>query len=382
VALSSELITTGEAFEALRPEWNDLVARMERPEVFHYWEWNWFYFRHYRTDSEPFIVVLRDPKGKLVGLAPFCLRRVRRLGLQVRVLDTIVINLADYRNVLVDGAVHRELAVEALLDLLHDRGDSWDLLDISQLNTADSTTMHLINSAEARRDWVVRSHFLTAVALRALKGRRLVENETRLRRLRNRKKNLQKAGYTFTIGRPDRLDLWPAFCDLHRKAWPSSSLRDSQGPAFFDDLRLQGALADKLEFSFVEFEGRLVAAHFGFVDAGKVYFYMPVMDDAFRQQRVGGALLCAMIEHYTPTHELFDFLRGTEGYKLWYTDELSMNLRLVIHRSASVPAFAHNVREIVRQALIWSGLPRAAVQAARRMMTRRKANAAAAAEPD
>jgi CelD/BcsL family acetyltransferase involved in cellulose biosynthesis len=375
MALSSELVATTDAFEALRPEWNDLVSRMERPEIFHYWEWNWFYFRHYRAGDEPFIVVLRDTGGTLVGLAPFCRRRVRRLGLLVRVLDTLVVNLADYRNVLVDGALHRQVVVEPLLDLLHERGDDWDLIDISQLNTADGTSLHLLNGAQHRLDWVVRCHFLTAVALRSLRGARMVENDTRLRRLRNRKKNLEKAGFTFTVGRPDRTDLWPAFCALHRKAWPSSALRDPQGPAFFDDLRRHGALAGKLEFSFVEFEGKVVAAHFGFVDAGKVYFYMPVMDDAFRPQRVGGALLCAMIEHYTPTHELFDFLRGTEGYKLWYTDQLSMNLRLVIHRSASVRAFFYNFAGIVRQTMIWFGLPKAAVQAARRLLARRRAAA-------
>jgi hypothetical protein len=88
-----------------------------------------------------------------------------------------------------------------------------------------------------------------------------------------------------------------------------------------------------------------------------------------------------MIEHYTPTHELFDFLRGTEGYKLWYTDELSMNLRLVIHRSASVRAFVYNFVGIVRQAMIWFGLPKAAVQAGRRLIARRKA-ATPATEPD
>lgn len=125
---------------------------------------------------------------------------------------------------LVDGALHRKAVVEPLLDVLHERGDVWDVIDISQLGTADSTSPHLLNSAPHRTDWVIRCHFVTAGAVRALGGQRLVENDTRRRRLRKRKTKLQEAGFTFSVGRPDRIDLWPAFCELHRKAWPSRAL--------------------------------------------------------------------------------------------------------------------------------------------------------------
>lgn len=370
MALSAELITTTREFEALRPEWNDLASRLERPEIFHYWEWSWFSFRHYRAGDEPFIVAMRDATGKLVALAPLCRRHVRRCGLRVRLLDTLTTDLADYRNLLVDGALQRQAAVEPLLDLLHERGALWDVLDVSQLSTADSTSLHLFNGAQHRPDWSVHGHPLTAVAMRGLGGRRVAENDARLHRLRNRKRSLEAAGFIFSVGRADRTDLWPAFCALHRNAWPSSALRDRRGTAFFDDLRRSETLAGRLEFSFVEFEGRIVAAHFGFVDAGKVYFYMPAMDAAFRRQQVGGALLCAMIEHYTPTHALFDFLRATEDYRLWYTDTLALNLRLVVHRSASVRAFAYNFAESARQALTRLGhLPRAV----HRLLARRTA---------
>jgi hypothetical protein len=369
LAVSTELVTTTEAFEALRPEWNDLVSHMERPEIFHYWEWNWFYFRHFRQGDEPFIVTVRD-RGKLIGLAPFCIRRARRYGVSVRVVETLAVNLADYRNLLIDGAVHRLPVVDAILDLLHEQGDRWDLIDVSQFNTADSSSAHLLNAAQHRLDWVVRCHILTAVAVRSLRGVRMVENHTRLHRLRNRLKNLRKQGFSFSVGQRPTPDQWSAFADLHRTAWPSSPLHDREGIAFYDDLR-QG-LADKLEFSFAEHEGKVVAAHFGFVDGDKVYFYQPVMDQAFRQQRVGAALLCAMIEHYAPTHRLFDFLRGMEDYKLWYTDDLSLNLRLVIHRASSVRAFVYNLPEIMRLTLIAAGLPKAAVAALRRQRARLK----------
>jgi hypothetical protein len=344
---------------------------MERPEIFHYWEWNWFYFKHFRRGDQPFVVTVRD-RGQLVGIAPFCIRRTRRFGIGVRIVETLVVSLADYRNLLVDGAVHRLPVVDAILDVLHQRGDEWDLMDLTQFNSTDSSSAHLLNAAQRRLDWVVRCQVVTAIAVRTLQGGRMVENRTRMHRLRNRLKSLRQQGFGFSIGHRLTPALWAAFADLHRAAWPSSPLHDREGIAFYDDLLRCEGLADKLEFSFVEHEGKIVAAHFGFTDAGKVYFYLPVMDQAYRQQRVGAALLCAMVDHYAPTYRLFDFLRGMEDYKLWYTDNLSLNLRLVIHRASSVRAFVYNLPEITRLTLIASGLPKAAVAALRRQRARLK----------
>jgi CelD/BcsL family acetyltransferase involved in cellulose biosynthesis len=360
VSVTCEVITATAAFEALRDEWNGLVAGMERREIFHYWEWNWYYFQHYRAADQPFVAVVRNSSGLIVGIGPFCIRRLRRLGCPVRVLETLLVNLGDYRNVIVHRDVHRGEVVNAVLEALHAAGASWDVLDVSQLSSADSTTFHLWLGAQARGDWTVRTQMLTAVAIRRLGSGRAVELLSHLRRLRNRRKNLQKAGYTFNIGRADRTDLWPAFCELHRAAWPSSPFHEQRGRDFFDDLRASGTLSGKVEFSFAEFEGKLAAAHFGFVDAGKVYYYLPAMDAAFRPQRVGGALLCSMIDHYNRTHDIFDFLRGTEDYKLWYTDELEVNVRLVVHRSASLAALLYNVPDIARQSAAATGLPKAA----------------------
>jgi hypothetical protein len=106
-------------FEALRDEWNGLVASMERPEIFHYWEWNWYYFRHYRADDQPFVIVVRDSSGPIIGIGPFCIRRLRRLGYPVRVLETLLVNLGDYRNVIVHGDFHRGTVVKAELNGQH-----------------------------------------------------------------------------------------------------------------------------------------------------------------------------------------------------------------------------------------------------------------------
>jgi CelD/BcsL family acetyltransferase involved in cellulose biosynthesis len=367
---SAELITTLEAFEALKDSWNELVGNMEYPEIFYLWEWNFYYFRHYRENDRLLIVVVRHSSGRIAAIAPFCVRDVRRFGCLVRVVETIVAEIGDYQNILIRSDYHRGRIVSAVLGRLRDRSGEWDVIDISQLCSRDPSTFHIVNVAQAHTDWSVRVQTLTPVAVRNLKAGRVVENRRQLRQVRNRLKTLIKQGYTVRVGCRDISEVWPAFTSLHRHAWRTSPLNTPHGRRFFDELTHSDGMRDKMEFSFIEFQGRPVAMHFGFVDRHKVYFYMPAMDRAFRRERVGAALLSAIVDHYTKTHDQFDFLRGMEDYKVWYTDGLDMNMRIVAYRTASFAAFVYNLRESIRRFAVDLGLPKAVAQAGRRVLSK------------
>ena len=101
MSLTIEMVDDLEKFEAMQGEWNELVESMTCPEVFYLWEWNFHYFRHYRKGDNLMIVVVRDASRTIVGIAPLCRKTVRRLGCAVRVMQTIVVDLADYRNFLI-----------------------------------------------------------------------------------------------------------------------------------------------------------------------------------------------------------------------------------------------------------------------------------------
>jgi hypothetical protein len=367
---SAELVTTLEAFEALKDPWNELVANMECPEIFYLWEWNFNYFQHYRENDRLLIVVVRHSSGSIAGIAPFCVRDVRRFGCLARVVDTIVAEIGDYWNILIHSDYHRGRIVSAVLGCLHDRNSEWDVIDISQLCSRDPSTFHIVNVAQAHTDWSVRVQTLTPVAVRNLKVGRVVENTRQLRQVRNRLKTLIKRGFTVRVGCRDITEQWPAFTSLHRHAWRTSPLNTPHGRRFFEALTRSEGMRGKMEFSFIEFQGRPVAMHFGFVDARKVYFYMPAMDRAFRQERVGAALLSAIVDHYAKTHDKFDFLRGMEDYKVWYTDGLDMNIRVVAYRTASFAAFVYNLRESIRRFAVDLGLPKAVAQAGRRVLSK------------
>jgi hypothetical protein len=365
LSFSLELITDVAAFEGLKADWDRLVEDMEFPEIFYAWDWNAVFRRHFRANDDLFVIVVRDAAKAIVAIAPFCVRRTRRLGIAVKVVETIVGGISDYGNILVRKGTHRGNAVSAILDFLRANRERWDVIDLWDFCTRDATTLHIVNLAATFPEWGLRTHVSTPVAVLDLKASAGVENRKEMQRIRIKTKKLLERGFRIHVGVRDLESHWPAYCELHRRTWPSSSFHDPGKQKFYDDLKSAPGLADRLELSLIEIDGRPAAMHFGFVDARKVYYYMPAMDRSFGNDGVGKVLLYAVIEHYRKSHRMLDFMRGMEAYKLWYTDALDLNLRLVIYRNASLAAFAYNLGGLTRRYGAELGLPKAAVRLTR-----------------
>lgn len=363
MAFKTEIVTSVAAFEALHEAWNALLDDMDFPEIFYRWEWTFLFFEHSRPHSELFIVVVRDqPSGEIVGIAPLCLTRVRRLAWSVRVAETIAYGIADYQNFMIRSGADRRRVVSAILDALEAHRARWDVADLQPFCTRDPATFQLLQAAQGRHDWTVRSHVTSYIATRRLQAGRIVEespDQRQVRHVRNRLQTLLKGGMTFRVNSAAIDEAWPAFRALHCQAWPGSPLADPQYQAFIEALRSCPTMRDAIEFSLAEEDGRVVAAHFGFVDAGKIYYYMPAMDRAARHGRVGAALLYAIMEHHAASGRTFDFMRGLEPYKTWWADALDANLRIVVNRNSNLRALAYNLRDVVRRFLVEIGLPRA-----------------------
>jgi CelD/BcsL family acetyltransferase involved in cellulose biosynthesis len=367
--LALELVSTVEAFERIGPAWNALVDRMEFPEIFYRWEWSFLFFRHCRPDDELFIVVAREASdGSIAAIAPLCIRHTRSFGVAVKVAETIVTGLADYQNVLVREGVHRGRAIDEILAFLGERTDRWDVLDLQQFCSRDPTTFQLVNAAQSRHHWTVRTHILTPVAVRNLRPGKATEDTDQLRRIRGRLAVLRTRGADLRLGCEDFAACWPAFRELHVAAWPGSPLGREKEGKFFDALVASKGMRKYLDLSLLLLDGRLAAGHFGFVDERKAYYYMPARDRSFRSERVGAALLFALVEHHARSRTWFDFMRTLGRYKTWYTDTIDVNFRIVVHGNSSGRALAYGLSDVTRRFLVELGLPRAVL---RRLARRR-----------
>src|SRR3954453_489606 len=85
-----------EQFEALRPEWDALLARADG-SLFQSWEWQWCWWRHFGQGRLCLLTARRG--GELLGIAPLMLGRY--FGLPLRRLQFIGTLGTDYLDMIV-----------------------------------------------------------------------------------------------------------------------------------------------------------------------------------------------------------------------------------------------------------------------------------------
>lgn len=125
-----ELIENWDDVLALETEWNNLLARSRADTVFLRWEWVHTWMGVVGNQFEPLLITVRDPGGKLVGIAPFYVAAYRLLNLfPYRVLRIIgdFPTGAEYLDWIVDQ--DRETEVMAQIGKkLSESGDRWDCI--------------------------------------------------------------------------------------------------------------------------------------------------------------------------------------------------------------------------------------------------------------
>ncbi len=132
-----EIIRSWPALDTLAAQWNTLLAESEADTVFLTWEWICAWRRVVEEAVEPYVVVVRDVHGRLIGLGPFyrCRLRLRAGPLSYRCLRVLgdYPTGAEYPDWIVHRA-HDEQAAFAIAETLARQACEWDLLWMPHLN--------------------------------------------------------------------------------------------------------------------------------------------------------------------------------------------------------------------------------------------------------
>jgi CelD/BcsL family acetyltransferase involved in cellulose biosynthesis len=307
-------------------EWRALNGRARAGTMFLGPEWLLPWWKHFGEGRELATICVREG-GRLIGLLPVFLERVRLAGVEVRRLaflgdgDTG----CDCLDVLAEPGREREVLDHCLSKLVE---LPWDVCDLDGLWRESFTALQLAQRFPPGKavSGVVRDGRVRFVCPHIpLSGtwEQYLEGLSRRENLRRREKWLNRQpGVSVGCAREPEaaVKATDEFLGLHRARWAveggSDGLTDARHEAFHRDAAQELARAGMLRMYTLYAARRPVASVYGVVQGDKFNYYQSGYDPNWASRSVGLVLLARTVQDaFAEGLREFDFLRGNEGYK-------------------------------------------------------------------
>ncbi len=351
--------------EAIRPAWEELLARSSNDEVAvdHRWVIPWW--QVYGTGRELRCIVFYEDK-KLVGFAPMVLRKhVYRPHIPFRRLELIGSGepeadetASDYIGIVAEEDKERAV-VEAFLQTLdRDLAGEWDELVFTAMN-GDQPTPGLLRDAMQKRGHEVVLETIDSCPFVSLPKTwdAYVASLKRKKRwqLRQVNKHFEEwAGHEPLLYRaktePEMEEAKKVLHRLHAQRWGNPGVFGSPVFCRFHDLVMKQLLPhDSLDLGWLEAKGEPVAAFYNFRWKGKEYHYQSGRKVGLPDNvRVGIVMNAALIKRAIEDGmKEYDFLAGESLYKT----ALAPTSRALVRLRAVRPSLVEVARRAAERAI-------------------------------
>ena len=315
---------------SIREEWNAVLAKNQQSNPFLTPFWGELWLNHFGESLEARLFLFRDDGGDLQGLGYF-LESTRDDKKGLTLLGSQ--DVWDYRDFIIlpgrEEEIFRDLA--ALFEQ-----SSWEYIELNSIAEFSSTTTFFPKVMESFGFRVTREIEETVINLSLPSTwEEFLERLSAKDRheLRRKIRRIEKEG-SCAWGRVEDLssvdEKMRIFLDLHRQSRrDKSEFMTPRMEAYFRDLG-EGLLSKGwLDLSFLQFQGKEIAAFFSFDFGGIKYVYNSGYDPVFSWYSPGIILSAYCIRGAIEKGMRgFNFLRGREDYKYHLGGREEANYRL------------------------------------------------------
>ena len=283
---------------------------------------------HWGAGHKLFVIEVRDANERLIALAPFYVRMPKNRWVGARALAFIASQhvASDHLDILVEPG-SEDLAIQEIVRTVVSHRKEWDYLELADCDADSASLAKLrfqLEAAGLREHETTRPERPYAVLPPDFDQFLSTIGASVRYNFRRRLRNFQRAGRVEVICLVENSAIRKHFADLmrlHRMRFDqvdkASSFRDDQLLEFHTGLleRMAGRSWPRLYL--LELDGQTVASLYGFSVGNRFSFYQSGMDPQWTKLSPGMVMLGSSIEHIIETgHNEFDFLRGTQSYKL------------------------------------------------------------------
>ena len=374
--VSADWIRSKETFLQLGKDWDVLFDRSNCEDVFlsHHWMAEWW--ERWGASHELFVVTVRESGGRLVAVAPFCVRQPKLSWLGFRTLSFMASTgglASDHLNILVEPGAEAA-AIPEIVRAVRGGREHWDYIELAD---ADASSPVFTQLRQGFRDMGLRERIIQRPPRPYIKLPSSFDGYLRGLAHRVRKnfrrslRSLEKVGPVQLLCFTDNLEIQARFNDLLRlhhqrldQLGKVSCFLEPSVLAFHWGLlkRMASRLWPRLYV--LQVGNETVAALYGFSICRRFSFYQSGMNPAWSEFSVGMLMLGKIIEQIIESgHREFDFLRGASPYKLhWAKDSrASVTVRYSDQRMKSRAAmgpvvireWASHSRRVLRRGKAW-----------------------------
>jgi CelD/BcsL family acetyltransferase involved in cellulose biosynthesis len=330
-------VSTEGEFLALEPDWNRLLMESSRPVPFLTWEWISTWWQHFGANSRLFVIVARDDRSRVVGIAPLRLVLRRTFGMvPVRSLEFLGYRgsavCADHLDFLAEPTHRTEICSRLLQEVLQ-RSKEWDALVLADV-AEDSPIPTLFPVLKNGVGDSPRSGPQEQCPYVNLPPQwELLLNSIKAKYRNNIKRRRERLQEIFQVTFDSRCTVDRAIPHMEIMERLHGSSRNRKGETgnfciepyrdFHRAVAQRMAQSGLLYLARLDCDGSPVAALYGFYLGGRLFGYQTGFDAAWETRGVGAVLQAKVFEdaierlHATE----YDFLRGTEPYKYTWTNE-------------------------------------------------------------
>ena len=321
----------------LRDHWNDLVMKMERPEVFYTYEWAMAVQRAYGSSMLPLLILTYEGES-LVGVAALATSKHQDKTF------FLAHTTADYCDFVSAPQTRDQVLVAVFSELERLRLPSFTLTNFP----ADSVTSASLQDTSRGHGYAMFSrpaYQCARIVLGSAEERQALKQSIAKRKaLRYALKGLSKRG-------PVKIDslksceeialALPRFVGAHVARFEAmgkrSNLANPQRQTFLSELTRLLSQNGWIALTRLSVGDQSVAWNYGFRFAGSWFYYQPTFETSLQQYSPGLCLLAKMVEQACDDDgiDFVDLGLGAEGYKERFANDIRETLHVTLATSAA-----------------------------------------------